>query len=563
MKKTLLFILLCLGSILTAQNNASDFDWAFNTGGGYNTTKRIQYNSQGDLLCMVNIGNKTTFGSTSMQGQGFSVFPGNVTFIGKRTQAGVKTVLVKALSSNSYVANFDDFALDSNDNIIVSGTVFNAATPYNFGNGVTLLGKGYFVAKYNSNGECQWAKLFTLNVATISSTNVPIALGVLPNNDIYFAARSSNGNQPFWLLRLDSNGTEIWHKEWILPSSNYIKITTSKNNCFFDNTGKAYFYISNLNSEVITVDGVPLTIPAGTHPAAAHILAIDGNGANGTFSSHRGGIGDLAVEKATGNVLVKWSQYNANPAPFNTVNHTNNVYQGIVALDANRNYLNSTTNPVLDQADIDAIFPLGNLKFVGMKLMMPGNSITAGTQTFTATKYTPAWKFFDSFVMSKFVAHPELNEYSTAVYPFIAAYNNKLAVSGSYSLTNNATVNVNGTTLTSCENDLTFATTYPAFASLAGDLFISQLTNGTSLGIDKNDITESISVFPNPANSNFNIQIDENLIGAKAIVYNLRGQKIKAFILNSTLTNQTLTKGLYLIQIEKKGTITTKKLIVN
>ena len=563
MKKRLLFIFLCLGSIITAQNNAADFDWAFNTGGGYNTTKRIQYNSQGDLLCMVNIGNKTTFGSVAMQGQGFSVFPGNVTFIGKRTQAGVKTVLVKVLSSNSYVANFDDFALDSNDNIIVSGTVFNATTPYDFGNGVTLLGKGYFVAKYNANGECQWAKLFTLNVATISSTNVPIALGILPNNDIYFAARSSNGNQPFWLLRLDGSGTEIWHKEWILPSSGSIAIATSKNNCFFDSTGKAYFYISNLNSSTITVDGVSLTVPAGAHPVGAHILAIDGNGANGAFTSHRGGIGDLAVEKNTGNVLVKWSQYNANPAPFNTVNHTNNVYQGIVALDSNRNYINSTPNPVLDQADIDAVFPLGNLKFVGMKLMMPGTSITTGTQSFTATKYTPAWKFFDNFVMSKFVAHPELNETSAIVYPCIASYNNKLAVSGSYSLTNNATVNINGTTLTSCENDLTFAATFPAFASLAGDLFIAQLTNGASLGIEKKDITQSVSVFPNPASSNFNIQIDESGIGSKATVYNLIGQKIKSFTLNTAITNQTLSKGIYLIQIEKNGIKTTKKLIVN
>lgn len=556
-------MLFCLTAIAAAQNNATDFDWAFNTGGGYNTTKRIQYNSQGDLLFMVNIGNKTTFGSVAMQGQGVFGMPGNVTFIGKRNQAGIKTVLIKVLSSSSYVANFDDFALDNNDNIIVSGTVFNATTPYDFGNGVTLLGKGYFVAKYNANGECQWAKLFTLNVATVSSTNVPIALGILPNNDIYFAARSSNGNQPFWLLRLDSNGTEIWHKEWILPASNYIKITTSKNNCFFDHTGKAYFYITNLYSEPITVDGVALTIPTGAHPTGAHILTINGDGTNGVFTSHKGAIGDLAVEKTTGNVLVKWSQYNANPAPFNTVNHTFNIYQGIVALDSNRNYIKSTSVSTLGQADIDAIFPLGNLKFVGMKLVQPGNTITAGTQSFSATKYTPTWKFFDDFVFSKFVAHPELNEGSPNVYPFVAAYNNKLAVSGSFSLADNATVNINGTTLTTCENDLTFATTFPAFASLAGDLFIAQLTNGTSLSIDKNDITQSVSVFPNPANSNFNIQIDENGIGSKATVYNLLGQKIKAFSLNSTITNQTLSKGIYLIKIEKNGAKTTKKLIVN
>ncbi|WP_304199446.1 T9SS type A sorting domain-containing protein [Flavobacterium alvei] len=75
--------------------------------------------------------------------------------------------------------------------------------------------------------------------------------------------------------------------------------------------------------------------------------------------------------------------------------------------------------------------------------------------------------------------------------------------------------------------------------------------------------SQKIKIYPNPSNGNFNIEIEENLMGAKGTIYNLLGQKVKDFSLNSTTTNQTLNKGVYLIEIEKDGNKTTKKLIVN
>ncbi|HQF47470.1 MAG TPA: T9SS type A sorting domain-containing protein, partial [Flavobacterium alvei] len=64
-------------------------------------------------------------------------------------------------------------------------------------------------------------------------------------------------------------------------------------------------------------------------------------------------------------------------------------------------------------------------------------------------------------------------------------------------------------------------------------------------------------------NGNFNIEIDENLIAAKATIYNLLGQKIKDFDLKTTTTTEFLNKGIYLLEIEKDGSKTTQKLIVN
>ena len=72
-----------------------------------------------------------------------------------------------------------------------------------------------------------------------------------------------------------------------------------------------------------------------------------------------------------------------------------------------------------------------------------------------------------------------------------------------------------------------------------------------------------IKIYPNPSSGNFNIEIDENLMGVKATIYNLLGQKIKDLELKSTTTNQFLNKGVYLLEIERGSNRLIKKLIVN
>jgi len=92
------------------------------------------------------------------------------------------------------------------------------------------------------------------------------------------------------------------------------------------------------------------------------------------------------------------------------------------------------------------------------------------------------------------------------------------------------------------------------------ELFVYTVPN---LSTNIFDETNQFIVFPNPSKGNFNIEIDENLMGAKAAIYNLLGQKIKDFDLKSTTTNQFLNKGIYLLEIEKDGSKSSKKLIVN
>jgi uncharacterized repeat protein (TIGR03803 family) len=67
---------------------------------------------------------------------------------------------------------------------------------------------------------------------------------------------------------------------------------------------------------------------------------------------------------------------------------------------------------------------------------------------------------------------------------------------------------------------------------------ISLIEISGSLNFKENQLSNNFKIYPNPTNGNFNIEIDENLIGSKARIYTLLGQKIKEFNLNSTTTNQ-------------------------
>ena len=123
-------------------------------------------------------------------------------------------------------------------------------------------------------------------------------------------------------------------------------------------------------------------------------------------------------------------------------------------------------------------------------------------------------------------------------------------------------VDISGFTLTSPAKFLSKSST-DLYVLQGAALWKKSLSNLSN--IDNNDglINKKIVIFPNPSNGSFNIEIDENLIGAKATIYNLLGQKLKDFTLNATTTNLSLKKGIYLLEIEKAGNKNTKKLIVN
>lgn len=86
----------------------------------------------------------------------------------------------------------------------------------------------------------------------------------------------------------------------------------------------------------------------------------------------------------------------------------------------------------------------------------------------------------------------------------------------------------------------------------------------TTTGIEEQNTTNNLSVFPNPANSVINIDTDQNI---KSIsIYDMTG-KVAASFQN---TNQSfitlpsyLTNGLYLLRIDTDGGIISKKILIN
>lgn len=108
------------------------------------------------------------------------------------------------------------------------------------------------------------------------------------------------------------------------------------------------------------------------------------------------------------------------------------------------------------------------------------------------------------------------------------------------------------------------------FYVTGNELFISeQRMFITKFGIQtlaksQNFLTNNnLQLYPNPTSGNFNISIDENLIGSKVSIHNILGQKVKEFKLDGLTTNQNLDKGLYMLEIEKQDNKISKKLIVN
>ena len=69
-------------------------------------------------------------------------------------------------------------------------------------------------------------------------------------------------------------------------------------------------------------------------------------------------------------------------------------------------------------------------------------------------------------------------------------------------------------------------------------------------------------LYPNPSNGEFTIQTTQEMIGAKADVYNVMGQKIKSFELSGIETKQNLNSGFYIIIFEKEGKKGIQKLTI-
>lgn len=590
MKTFLLSVASALSLNHFSQNNAQAFDWAFNPGANTNTLKALHYTSQGDLLVLASASDSADFGGNTITALPSGNLPTTNYYIGKRNSNGTSQVVLQSRNGALNVfSNFSDFNLDANDNIIVAGAT---SAGHDFGNGVTLSNKGYIIAKYNSSGTAQWAKMYNFGNPNMTAfTTKPWHIACLPNGDIVVVLKET---ARFAYIKLDANGNELIYKEYtITHTGSTSTITSSRNNCFIDNTGAFYLYYNTVDmtttpklklstvTNSVTTPFDSVTISNTGHPGVSYLLAFRANGSKKYFKGFRGSMIDLAVEATTGNTLLDWVQYGGqnNIPPMNMLSGNTgvfaNTFQGIIAVDSLGNYIKkSIETPISQQLKLESILPLGNFRLMGtLKYSNSGNPLTAGAQTYSISSggvFT--WFEFDqNLTPVYFVAAPLYNQNNSLAEDAMSYFGNKVSVGLKWHAATQSTININGFILKANDKNTTFPNRYAApYNAIGNDIAIAQFDR-TLQGT--NSITENqkqqlhFSIYPNPAKDVLNISLMTEKTEATTVkLTNLIGQVILTEQLTSnpfTVKTNTLKSGVYFVTISNTNTHSTQKVVID
>ncbi len=592
MKKILLILSIAVSLKTTAQSNAQAFDWAMNPGANGNKLYALHYDSQGNLLALAHASDSASFGGSIVTALPNSNYPTNNYYIGKRNTNGTSQILLQSRNGATNVySNFSDFNLDANDNIIVVGAT---SAGHDFGNGVTLSNKGYIIAKYNSTGVAQWAKMYNFGNPNMSAfTTKPWSLQCLPNGNIIAILKETSGRYAY--IVLDVNGNELQYKEFQLSGSGSTipVITTSKNNCFIDNTGDFYLYYNTIdmsatpkmvlssvtNSVSTRIDSVMITNTG--HSAVSYLLAFRPDGTKKYFKGFRGTMVDLAVEATTGNVLFYWKQYGGqnNIAPMDMISTNtgtftfSQVYCGIMAVDSLGAYIKKSTETPSLQYQYESILPLGNFQLIGTLEYANGNILTAGTQTYSVSSggFFTWFELDQNLTPSYFVAAPLYNQNNQLAKDPISNYGNKVAVGLGWYATTQSTININGTILKANDKNTSFPTRYNSpYNAVGEDIAIAQFDRtlqGSASGIFESKVqTMDFIIYPNPAKDYIVIQNSAKTIGDVSVVFtNILGETVlvdKTTSNNLTINTTNLIGGVYFVTITHQGKSSTQKIII-
>lgn len=407
-------------------------------------------------------------------------------------------------------------AVDSVGNVFTTGS-FSGTCDFDPNAGVsnmTALVENIFISKLDTNGNFVWAKSMggiaynRGKVITLDASGNVYVGGTFggtadfdPNAGVanLTSVGSFGGNEDMFVLKLDSNGSYVWAKQFSGTGTKFIKgiaVDASGNVC----TAGMFSGTVDFNPSAAVGN---LSGPAFGDDGFISKLDVSGNFVwikqlEGTIRD----VASLALDTA-GNVYTTGNFFGDAQTDFDPG-------AGIYNLSVTHRFGDDTYILKLDASG----------SFVWVKQIGGVPSVTAGADT----------------IGKSITVDGSGNIYTTGTFGS--------STSDSGDFDPNAGVSL-----------LT-----PTGGS--ADMFVHKMGQ-TALGLSKNSIDSNISVYPNPSKGNFNIEVDENLIAAKATIYNLLGQKIKDFDLKTTTTTEFLNKGIYLLEIEKDGSKTTQKLIVN
>jgi len=81
--------------------------------------------------------------------------------------------------------------------------------------------------------------------------------------------------------------------------------------------------------------------------------------------------------------------------------------------------------------------------------------------------------------------------------------------------------------------------------------------------IGEYEINNAFSLYPNPANSNLQLNVSSNLLAQTITIIDTKGQMVKEIAFSSTIDISDLSNGIYFVQVKSEKGLSTQKFIKN
>ncbi len=573
MKTKLLSLLLLLGNLvcLAQTNNNQAFEWAINTKAGANSIKQIKYDPSGNMVVLGTVSMKGKWGNTDIPtSPKFGQFPGTGVYIGKISQTGTQTLLKSfnntAVALSSYLIDVD---LQGNIYLLGSSKA-TTASPVDFGNGITINSNGYFLLKMDGNGNALWAKTYQMGVTTWNAFTNPSGLKVIPTGEIYLSLLCPNAPSKYWLLKVNNQGNEIWHRESLTNATDPYKCATSGQ--WVDEAGNSFIVKYSPNKKVVF--GSDSVVASGAFGPYLFVVGFDPNGNKKWMNAYnRADIVDYTLHPKTSEITMILVQTGANAAPFDSLIFTGLPYpssfQGLVRTTINGVKLSYQPFAVLDSIKIGEpsnVITLsdGNLA-VASRLIRAGEVFIKGQSLSIDNKRDQDLflEFGTNLKPKYFIA---LQKADASSEFNIACYQNKIGVSGNAFVPKDSILIINKTTLYAGSNEPTFATEFPIFADSRQDVYITQfdrsLQAGSSNAMLETNLQPNHQVFPNPFSNALNITSTHTI--QEVTIMNASGQMVfqqNIQALEVAINLEELPQGVYIALIKTNQGVLCQKII--
>ncbi len=486
----------------------------------------------------------TTFGTNTLQA---ATAPGNNIYLVKYDPSGNVLWAKNSICGTGSTDDIWSVCADPVGNSIITGRI--GSSQIGFGtHTLTNNSLQEFIVKYDSNGNVLWAKTsegdaIGEGVSTDAAGNI-YQTGSF-NTTVAFDSFTLNANgSNIFIVKYDPNGTVLWAKNSVC-------------NDFFNNGVSSISTDANGNS-VITGVHSSSVLAFDTHSITTnHIQNIftakyDGNGNALWAKTVNGNAPDVSRSVSTdnsGNTYIT-GNYSSSPFIFGTSTLTttgNDIFTAKYDLSGNELWAVSATGTNIVGYSISSY--AGGL-FIAGSMDSNGTPIVFGTSTLS-----PPLGFADPC----FIA--QLDPNGNVVFA------NSLK-SGGDDWINVSTDQYCNAYLSGDFSTNTFSLgTYTVSQSGQENAFVAKLTYTCSLTVlNQNTSSNSISLYPNPNNGFFKLQVDKEINNGELIIMNTLGQIVFHQKVNkgsSDIEINNLSKGIYYYTLEENKTkLSSGKLVI-